>query len=146
MALAKQTRILLIEDDDGHASLVQMNLQDAGLHNPIDHVMDGQAALNYVHTWIDDPQATSLLILLDLNLPIIDGFGVLQDLKSNPVTRTIPIVVLTSTDDKREIQRCYELGCNVYLRKPVDYDDFVEAIKQLGLFLSVVELPDSTEK
>ncbi|MAS35976.1 MAG: hypothetical protein CL610_18355 [Anaerolineaceae bacterium] len=133
-------KILLVEDDEGHAMLVQMNLREAGLDNAIDHVTDGEAALDYVKNAVANDQA-SLLILLDLNLPVMDGYGVLENLKSNDATRKIPVVVLTSTDDANEIDRCYELGCNVYLRKPVAYDDFVSAIKQLGLFLSVVELP-----
>lgn len=140
MNLASHMKILLVEDDEGHAMLVQMNLREAGLDNAIDHVTDGEAALDYVKNAVANDQA-SLLILLDLNLPVMDGYGVLENLKSNDATRKIPVVVLTSTDDANEIDRCYELGCNVYLRKPVAYDDFVSAIKQLGLFLSVVELP-----
>ncbi len=139
--LDKRITILLVEDDEGHAILVEMNLRDAGLENPVHRVGDGQAALDYVQGLVDDGESLTMLILLDLNLPVVDGYGVLKHLKSNPKTRTIPIIVLTSTDDDREIERCYELGCNVYLRKPVDYADFVRAVRQLGLFLSVVDLP-----
>ncbi len=143
MRLAKHTEILLVEDDEGHAMLVQMNLRESGLDNPIVHVTDGQAALDYIKSKLEVDQPLSLLILLDLNLPVLDGYGVLKYLKSDARTRKIPVVVLTSTDDEREIEKCYELGCNVYLRKPVDYNDFVHAVKQLGLFLSVVEIPEN---
>jgi CheY-like chemotaxis protein len=121
-----------------------MNLREAGVSNPIDHVTDGQAGLDYIQQVIEKDQSAALLVLLDLNLPIVDGYGVLEHLKSDAKTRKIPIIVLTSTDDSREIERCYELGCNVYLRKPVEYSSFVHALKQLGAFLTVVELPGAS--
>lgn len=136
-----QMKILLIEDDDGHATLIQMNLRDAGITNPIEHVTDGQSAVEYLEDYVSENRTESLLILLDLNLPVLDGYGVLEALKSNDLTRKIPVIVLTSSDNQDEIERCYELGCNVYLRKPVDYMHFVHAVKQLGLFISIIELP-----
>jgi len=135
--------ILLVEDDEGHAMLIQMNLKDSGLKSPIHHVTDGQAALDYVKQATALGNVDSLLILLDLNLPVVDGYGVLTQLKSDPETRKIPVIILTSSYDNREIERCYELGCNVYLRKPVEYNSFVHAVKQLGTFISVIELPDA---
>ena len=83
------------------------------------------------------------LVLLDLNLPDMSGTDILARLKadSSPLRRT-PVVVLTTTDDKIEIQRCYDLGCNVYITKPVNYENFADAIRQLGLFLSVIQVPD----
>jgi CheY-like chemotaxis protein len=141
MTMAKNLTILIVEDDEGHATLIRMNLRDAGINNELVHVTDGQAALDYVAARYQSSRPDPLLILLDLNLPEVDGFGVLKSLKSDVETRRIPVIILTSTDDKREITRCYELGCNIFLRKPVDYASFVNAIKQLGLFLSVVEIP-----
>ena len=141
--LAKHVTILLVEDDDGHALLVEMNLRDAGITNPIARAKDGQAALDFVHNWVGTGKELSLLVLLDLNLPVIDGYGVLRALKSDSQTRKIPIIILTSTDDSREIERCYELGCNIYVRKPIDYTNFVRAVNQLGGFLSIAELPGS---
>jgi CheY-like chemotaxis protein len=85
---------------------------------------------------------TPMLILLDLNLPVLDGYQVLQRIKSDERTKHIPVVVLTTTDDNREIERCYELGCNIYITKPVEYDQFSEAIRKLGLFLTVVKVPN----
>ncbi|MEO1289993.1 MAG: response regulator [Chloroflexota bacterium] len=142
MSNVKPIRLLIVEDDLGHATLVQMNLEDVGFHNKIDHVENGQLAIDYVTAFINQTPNESLLILLDINMPVLDGFQVLERLKSNPRTKHIPVIMLTSTDSEEEIQRAYELGCNVYLRKPVDYEQFMAAIKNLGLFLSVVEVPD----
>lgn len=139
--LTPNITILLVEDDEGHAMLVEIDLRDAEVTGPIVRVADGQAALDFVEQWTDIGKPLSLLILLDLNLPVIDGYRVLQTIKSNPKTSKIPVVVLTSTDDAREIERCYELGCNIYIRKPVDYTNFMRAVNQLGQFLSVTELP-----
>ena len=83
-----------------------------------------------------------MLVLLDLNMPVLDGYQVLQRMKSDDSTKRIPVVILTTTDDIREVERCYDLGCNVYITKPVDYEQFSEAIRKIGLFLSVVTIPD----
>jgi CheY-like chemotaxis protein len=87
-----------------------------------------------------------MLLLLDIKMPRVDGVEVLRQLKSDSQTALVPVIMLTTTDDPREIQRCYELGCSVYITKPVDYQAFVEAINRLGLFLQVVRIPDSTQK
>jgi CheY-like chemotaxis protein len=84
-----------------------------------------------------------MLLLLDIKMPRVDGVEVLRQLKSDPQTALVPVIMLTTTDDPREIQRCYELGCSVYITKPVDYQAFVEAINRLGLFLQVVRIPDT---
>ena len=78
-------------------------------------------------------------------MPRVDGVEVLRQLKSDPQTALVPVIMLTTTDDPREIQRCYELGCSVYITKPVDYQAFVEAINRLGLFLQVVRIPDTNQ-
>jgi CheY-like chemotaxis protein len=88
----------------------------------------------------------SLLILLDINMPRVDGVEVLRRLKGDPKTTRIPVIMLTTTDDPREIQHCYELGCSVYVTKPVVYEEFIEAIKRLGLFLTIVKLPREDER
>jgi CheY-like chemotaxis protein len=79
---------------------------------------------------------------LDLNLPDMSGLDILGKIKANPYSRRIPVVILTTTDDQAEIDKCYELGANVYITKPVDYEAFATAIKSLGLFLSVIQLPE----
>jgi CheY-like chemotaxis protein len=136
--------ILLAEDDTGHATLVRRNLQRAGVANEVIHVADGQAALHFVHRegpFAGRSRNSPLLVLLDINMPILDGVETLRRLKAEEATRHIPVIMLTTTDDPREIARCYELGCSVYVTKPVAYERFVEAIRQLGLFLQVVQIP-----
>lgn len=137
--------ILLVEDDPGHARLIEKNLRRAHIKNEIIVFGDGQQVLDYLHQTLDHPvpfPQTAPLVLLDLNLPILDGYQVLEYMKTDQRTAHIPVIVLTTTDDAREIRRCYELGCNVYLTKPVEYDQFVEAIRRLGFFLSVIKIPD----
>lgn len=143
-------KILLVEDDDGHAHLVQKNLERAGLSNPLDRVSDGEAALQYIDRYTAEAEANresmELLLLLDINLPRISGFEVLQRLKSDPLTSAIPIIVLTTTDDPNEIKRAYNFGCNVYLTKPVEYSEFLEAIRRLGLFIQIMQVPKEPKK
>jgi CheY-like chemotaxis protein len=136
--------IVLAEDDDGHASLIHRNLQRAGLVNGFIRVSDGQQALDLIlgegeHS--GHALGQNVLLLLDIKMPRVDGVEVLRRLKSHEKTSSIPVIMLTTTDDPREVERCYQLGCNVYITKPVDYDGFVNAIKQLGLFLQVVRVP-----
>jgi len=139
--------IIMIEDDQGHARLIEKNIRRAGISNDIRHFTDGTSALEYLEEAPDGPTHNGpALILLDLNLPDMSGADILGRIKAegNPLKRT-PIVVLTTTDDKIEIQRCYDLGCNVYITKPVNYESFADAIRQLGLFLSVIQVPDLPE-
>jgi len=136
--------IVLAEDDDGHAALVQRNLQRSGVTNEFVRVRDGQEALDYVlcrGQYAGREATGSLLLLLDINMPRVDGVEVLRRLKSDAATAKLPIIMLTTTDDPREVERCYQLGCSVYVTKPVRYDKFVEAVQRLGLFLQVVRLP-----
>jgi CheY-like chemotaxis protein len=131
--------ILLAEDDDGHAQLIQRNLKRAGVANEVVRARDGQEALDYLQG--RGPWPARLLLLLDINMPRVDGVEVLRRLKSDPATAKIPVIMLTTTDDPREVARCYEVGCSVYVTKPVRYEDFVEALTRLGMFLSIVQVP-----
>ena len=138
--------IAMIEDDEGHARLIEKNLRRAGVHNEIVPLADGARAMAFLF----GPDGSglvnkgrSLLILLDLNLPDMSGIEILRRLKENEHLRVSPVVVLTTTDDKNEIQRCYDAGCNVYITKPVDYEKFANAIQQLGLFVYVLQLPEA---
>ena len=140
----RPVNIVMIEDDEGHARLIEKNIRRAGISNAIHHFTDGTSALKFL---FEDPEGPALngpaLILLDLNLPDMSGTDILGRIKeeNGPLKRT-PVVVLTTTDDKVEIQRCYDLGCNVYITKPVNYESFADAIRQLGLFLSVIQVPE----
>ena len=136
--------IVMVEDDEGHARLIEKNIRRAGINTPIAHFADGGSALDYL---FNSPHGPALngpaMVLLDLNLPDMSGTDILQRIKAedSPIRRA-PVVVLTTTDDKVEIQRCYDLGCNVYITKPVNYESFAQAIRQLGLFLSVIQVPE----
>jgi CheY-like chemotaxis protein len=130
--------IVMIEDDEGHARLIEKHMRRAGVNNDIVAFGTGSEALAYLSGAPD----RSRLILLDLNLPDMTGMEILDALKSSDRTRRLPVIVLTTTDDKGEIGRCYDRGANVYITKPLNHDSFANAIRQLGLFLSVIQVPE----
>ena len=140
----KPVTIVMIEDDEGHARLIEKNIRRAGVNNRITPFTNGTDAVSFLFG-ADGSAAINknkpLLILLDLNLPDMTGVDILGRVKSNEHLKRIPVVVLTTTDDATEIQRCYDLGCNVYITKPVNYESFANAIRQLGLFFSVIQVP-----
>ena len=141
---AKPVTIIMIEDDEGHARLIEKNIRRAGVNNEIIPFTNGTEALSYLFGPDGSGNVSagrSLLVLLDLNLPDMTGVDILDKVKNNVHTKRSPVVVLTTTDDSREIQRCYDLGANVYITKPVDYDGFAHAIRQLGLFFAVIQIP-----
>ena len=145
MPKMQEVSILLVEDDPGHARLIEKNLRRSNITNEVVKVGDGQQALDYLFgegEYAGDERLSPLLVLLDLNLPVLDGYQVLKRMKGDERTRRIPVIILTTTDDTREVARCYDLGCNVYMTKPVDYEQFSDAIRKIGLFLSVVTIPD----
>lgn len=140
----KSVTILLVEDDPGHARLIEKNLRRSNIMNEIINLPDGQKAVDFLFGGDGpDKKPSPLLILLDLNIPVLDGYQVLKRIKADERTRKIPVVMLTSADDDREIRKCYELGCNVYVTKPVDYEKFADAIRKLGLFLSILQMPNA---
>ena len=144
MTAHQSVNIVMIEDDEGHARLIEKNIRRAGVTNEIKHFTDGTSALRYLYDDPDGPARNGpALVLLDLNLPDMSGTDILARMKADgsPLRRT-PVVVLTTTDDKVEIQRCYDLGANVYITKPVNYESFSQAIRQLGLFLAVIQVPE----
>ena len=137
--------IVMIEDDEGHARLIERNIRRAGISNDVVHFLDGTSALEFLFNGTSGPVLNGpAMILLDLNLPDMSGTDILAKIKAEPKLRRTPVVVLTTTDDKTEIQRCYDLGCNVYITKPVNYEAFSDAIRQLGLFLSVIQVPEAS--
>lgn len=145
MNLNRELIILVADDDAGHARLIEKNLTRAGLHNPILRFDNGQAVLDFLfrrgsgsHRVTEAPY----LLLLDIRMPQVDGIEVLRQVKADPEVRKMPVIMLTTTDDPREVQRCHQIGCASYIVKPVDYDKFAEAIKSLGLYLSLVQVPE----
>jgi CheY-like chemotaxis protein len=142
MSSTENLLILLVEDDPGHARLVEKNLRRSNVMNEIAVLGDGQQAIDYFFGEGNYARlAVPHLVVLDLNLPVLDGYEVLKRLKQDRRTRHIPVIILTTADDAREIDRCYDVGCNICITKPVDYEQFSDAICKLGLFLGVIALP-----
>jgi CheY-like chemotaxis protein len=137
--------ILVIDDDPGHVELVRRHLRRAGIDTPFESVADGTRALERVRRRdMTGAGLNRLLILLDLNITgSIDGFEVLRQIKAHPNTRHVPVIVLTTADDPWDVDRCYQLGCNLYVTKPVDPAAFSEHIERLGRILSIASLPIS---
>jgi len=134
--------ILLVEDNPSDVDLTKRAFEKKNLANTLVVARDGQDALDYLFDAgayagrdVADPPAC---ILLDLKLPKVDGVTVLQTIKSDPRTRMIPVVVLTSSNEPRDIKACYGLGTNSYIRKPVDFEQFIDAVRQLGLYWLVL--------
>jgi len=142
--MGSPVKIVMIEDDEGHARLIERNIRRSGVNNDIIPFTTGTEAINYLFGadgTANQHKGQALLILLDLNLPDMTGIDILRRVKDNATLKSAPVVVLTTTDDAQEIKRCYELGCNVYITKPVNYENFANAIRQLGLFFSVIQVP-----
>jgi two-component system response regulator len=142
--------ILLVEDNPDHEALTLRALRKAGLANPVVVARDGAEALDFLfgtgsyagRKTSDMPQT----VLLDLKLPKVDGLEVLQRMRSDERTRLIPVVVLTSSDEEKDLVASYQYGANSYIRKPVDFVEFVEATRQLGLYWLVLNEPPLPSK
>jgi CheY-like chemotaxis protein len=144
MNKAAEVVVLIADDDDGHARLIQKNLERVGLHNKIERFGDGQQVLDFLlcrGTGNHRSAETPYLLLLDIRMPKVDGVEVLRQIKGDPELRKMPVIMLTTTDDPREVERCHALGCSNYIVKPVDYEKFAEAIHRMGLFISLVQVP-----
>ena len=136
-----EVRIIMIEDDPGHAGLIRNNLEDVGITNEIIHYDNGKDALDAILSNKDNIEDSNIVILLDLNLPGMDGYQILENLRKNEKTKIIPVCILTSTDNENEIKKCYELGCNAYVTKPLEYTEFQEAMRKLGILFTLVKIP-----
>jgi CheY-like chemotaxis protein len=142
--MKKEGVILIAEDDVGHFELIKRSLQRAGVCNEILRFADGQETLDFLFVKGDGPKREpdkEYLLLLDIRMPKIDGVEVLEKVKNNPELKKIPVIMLTTTDDPRTIERCHNLGCSIYIVKPVEYQDLADAVRKVGLLLSVVEVP-----
>ena len=140
----REVIILIAEDDAGHAALIKKNLARSGIVNKIIHFWNGQEVLDYLFCRGDGPHRSSgdcHVLLLDIRMPKVNGTEVLKQIKSDPELCKLPVIMVTTTDDPKEVEHCHSLGCSNYITKPVEYDKFVKAIRQLGLFLSVVQIP-----
>jgi len=142
--MRKEVEIVIAEDDDGHANLIERNLKRSGVLNKIIHLKDGKETLDYLFQRNVKKQRGNnipLLLLLDIKMPKVDGIEVLRQVKEDQELKKIPVIMITTTDDPKEVDICHELGCSNYITKPINYEKFIEAIRKLGLFLLVVEVP-----
>lgn len=126
--------ILLVEDDPDHEALALRALRKSNVVNDIHVARDGAEAVDYMNGILDGSQPMPQLVLLDLKLPKVDGLDVLRAIRASAKTAILPVVVLTSSDEERDIVASYRLGVNSYIRKPVNFSDFAEATKQLGMY------------
>jgi CheY-like chemotaxis protein len=145
VASASPVNIMMIEDDEGHARLIEKHIRRAGVDSDISGFRDGASALAHLFRKRDSlskKKEPPSVILLDLNLPDMTGIDILQAVKRDEHLRRLPVIVLTSTDDPRELERCYDLGANICITKPLNDANFANAIRQLGQFLSVIVIPE----
>jgi CheY-like chemotaxis protein len=142
--------ILLIEDDPKDIELTLTALEEYNLANEVVTTRDGVEALDYLYRQGDfaqRPEGNPIVILLDLKMPRMDGVEVVRQLKTDEQMRLIPVVILTSSRESRDLEKCYQLGVNAYVVKPVRFTEFVEAVKQIGVFWALVnEPPPGSEK
>lgn len=137
-------RILLVEDSPNDVELILTALSENRLANEVVVVRDGEEALDYLYrkgVFKLRMEGNPVVVLLDLKLPKVDGLEVLNQIKSDPELRAVPVVVLTSSREEQDLINSYNLGTNAYVVKPVDFHEFVDAIKELGLFWAVVNQP-----
>jgi CheY-like chemotaxis protein len=137
MENCKILEILIAEDDNGHAELIQHGLRKSGVENEIRHFINGQEIWQFLRTGAPYSEIAYLL-LLDINMPLLNGIEVLQLIKQDKRLKKIPVIMLTTTDDPGEVKKCYELGCSVYITKPVNFQEFSEKLNRLGQFIQIV--------
>lgn len=143
MKTYKELVILIAEDDDGHAELIREGLAEAGLCNTILRFKNGEEVWHFLSGSGQGPSIDhrkNYLLLLDISMPRMDGIELLRRIKEDDSLKEIPVIMLTTTDDPREVEACYKLGCNIYVTKPVEFTKFAETLKRLGLFLQVVRI------
>ena len=139
-----QNTILLVEDNTDDEELTRLAFEESGIVNHLDIVRDGAEALDYIFAigaWAGRPGGNPSLILLDLKLPKIGGLEVLRQLRADPRTELTPVVILTSSVEEQDLLRGYKLGCNSYIRKPVDFEQFTMAVRNLGMYWLVLNEP-----
>lgn len=142
MSEDEAVEILLVEDDEGDAKLTRRGLEKANLANALVHVTDGAAALEFIFGAARSADAgvahRPRLVLLDLKLPKVNGLEVLAAMKADPRTKTIPVVVMTSSDQDRDLAECYKRGANSFVVKPIDFDRFADTVAKLGYYWLMV--------
>lgn len=139
----KEMIIIIAEDDDGHADLIREGLEESGVRNKIVRFSNGEEVWKFLSDNEDKvirDKKKNYLLLLDINMPKMDGIEVLKRIKADEELKEIPVMMLTTTDDPREVEACYRMGCNIYITKPVDFNKFAETLKRLSLFIQIVKV------
>ena len=142
--MAQVKRILLVEDSDHDVELTMGALEECNIANQVDVAHDGAEALDYLYrrgAFESRPNDLPVVVLLDLKMPKVDGLEVLRQMKSDARLKSIPVVMLTSSREERDLVESYELGSNAYVVKPVDFQQFASSIRQLGCFWAVINEP-----
>ena len=137
-------RILLAEDDPNDVELTLRALETYNLANVVQVVGDGAEALDYLfrrNAYVDLPAGHPVVVLLDIKMPRVDGIEVLRQIKADPDLQMVPVVILTSSREERDLVESYRLGVNAFVVKPVDFHEFVEAVKEIGLFWAMINEP-----
>ena len=141
----EEITILIVDDDEGHCELIEMSLREGGIVNDIVIFSDGEEILNFLFRKGDGPHRkdkNGYVLLLDIRMPKVDGLEVLARIKEDDELKHLPVLMLTTTDDPREVRKCHKLGCSNYITKPIIYADFVKVIRQLGVFINLVKIPE----
>lgn len=137
-------RILLVEDNERDVELTLTALEEHNLANEVVTVRDGAEALDYLHhrgKFADQANGLPVVVLLDLKMPKVDGLEVLRQMRDHPALKHVPVVMVTSSREERDLVSSYQLGVNAYVVKPVDFQKFVESVKQIGFFWAIVNEP-----
>ncbi|MBF0147290.1 MAG: response regulator [Magnetococcales bacterium] len=141
---AQPVTILMVEDDDAHAALIERNLRRGGIINKVVRLDNGRQALDFLFNrgrYANHQRPAHLLMLLDLNMPEVDGYQVIREMKKDELCHVIPVVILTTTNDPQEVQLCYELGCNNFVAKPVEPISFAKTIQSMGMMINIMSYP-----
>ncbi|GJL66042.1 MAG: response regulator [Nitrospirales bacterium] len=142
--MSQSPMILIAEDDDGHAALIERNLQRSGVSRKYRRLRDGQETLDFLFQRGEGEvriQNYPYILLLDINLPKVSGLEVLRQIKSHAELRKIPVTVLSTTDDPQEVAQCHALGCSYYITKPTEPEVFMNVIARLGQLINIVKVP-----
>lgn len=131
--LKREVNIIIAEDDEGHATLIKRTIRRAGLQNEIIHFTDGRQILDYLFNEANLQKKINCLLLLDIRMPKVDGISVLRVLRQDKILNEIPVIMITTNDDPREMEKCYELGCRNYVIKPINNENLVDAFLQAEL-------------